>query len=215
MKKTAIRSGGIAAFLAAALVALSSPLSAIFTVPALAYVLVIAVYALTAWVLWTTKALFQRRGYPGADRLLIMLIVYPGLVLVLGFAIDRAGLFEKLGVEGTAQRFELEMGAQMAVMVIWAVLGFVFGLRALKFGARVRGPWIAAGIIYVVGWTIFAIGPIWLLYEAAANLAGEETGTAYSVIAAYGFMLLGAAVLLGAWICHGIGLVLGASEKAA
>lgn len=210
MGEAGVRSGGIAAFFAAATVVLSHPLSMIFS-PALAYVVVPIVYTLTVWVLWTTKALFARCGYRSANALLWALIVYPALVVAIGAALHFAGFAARFSEENLTHTFVV-MGATMTPLLIWAVLGVVFGVMAVSFGPRAPGPWRAAGVIYIVGWIIFGIGPAWLVFDAVSNLAGEETGSAFSIIGAYWITVLGAGVVTGAWICHGIGLVMGAAK---
>jgi hypothetical protein len=211
MGEAAVRSGGIAAFLAAVFTILSYPLAVIVPGPVLAYVLVPVVYALTVWVLWTTKALFARCGFRSANTLLWVLIVFPVLVFIYGFAIERAGHIQRFAeakYESLATAIVVLAGAVFG----WALLGVAFGVNAVLFGPRAPGPWRAAGIVYIVGWSIFAIFPLGFLYEATGPLRGEDSGPTWWPVYGFVFVLVGAAVVAAGWICHGIGLVMGAAK---
>ena len=74
----------------------------------------------------------------------------------------------------------------------------------------------SSGTVYVVGWLIFASGPLWLGAIAAASLAGSEFGWSYFDLLGVGILMGGATLTIAAgWLLHGISFLSAAPAKPA
>jgi hypothetical protein len=209
----AIRSGGIAAFTLLVVIVAGSVVGAniLSSATPLLVALVLA-YALAAWVLWTTKGLFNRYADRSADVPIVALIAYPPLAAAAVLFLGRTVLFEPLA-HGSVTPVGMALAAQMAVVLIGAVLGFWAAARAVRFGARnAAGVWRAAGIVYAIGWSLFATGPVWVLGEFAAKLAGLDARSEFSLFDAGLIMFGGAVVVAAGWVCHGVSLLISAAR---
>lgn len=166
-------------------------------------------YALMAWALWTTKALFNRHDFHAADALIVALMVYPALAVGLGFLAGSTGV---LGETPEGKIPKLRLGLLSGAVLVWAVLGLALGFKAVRFGARAGVLWRVVGAVYVVGWIIFAMGPLVALADLVVQSIKGEGASGFTLYFAFLGMVVGAAVVGIAWICHGAGLLIGAAR---
>lgn len=149
--------------------------------------------AIMIFVYWTTRGLFNAFGYRRADTPIMTLMILMAVNLVL-FLVGGAGPAPD-GGSGSLGTISAITGLATVMTWIW------FAVMAIGFGAHVGSQlWKAIGIVYLVGMIL-----------AFAGNGLMMTGT----VAAPGlFLLIAGAVVLGGWVCHGIGLIVGSKEMA-
>ncbi|MCY3830374.1 MAG: hypothetical protein OXF89_14680 [Rhodospirillaceae bacterium] len=164
-------------------------------------VLMTAVYnGVMTFVYWTTKGLFNAFSYSRADFPILTLMTALALNLLLtllgGGNLPATGA-APAGGGGLGVLDALSFGVLLAMIAAW----IWFSVAAIGFGAQVGSLlWRAIGIVYLVASGLVAI---------ALALLASGSGAAFGMLA-----LLAGAVMLGGWICHGIGLIVGAKEMA-
>ncbi|MXW92594.1 MAG: hypothetical protein F4114_16370 [Rhodospirillaceae bacterium] len=164
-------------------------------------VLMTAVYnGVMTFVYWTTKGLFNAFSYSRADFPILTLMTALALNLLLtllgGGNLPATGA-APAGGGGLGVLDALSFGVLLAMIAAW----IWFSVAAIGFGAQVGSLlWRAIGIVYLVASGLVAI---------ALALLVSGSGAAFGMLA-----LLAGAVMLGGWICHGIGLIVGAKEMA-
>jgi hypothetical protein len=97
----------------------------------------------------------------------------------------------------------------LIVLLAWLIFFIWFSIGAMGF-ANVGGGglWKAIGILYIVGLGLLILTVVVGIIAAMAASQGMV-----GLMAITG--LIGALVLLAAWICHGIGLITGAGKMGA
>lgn len=149
--------------------------------------------AIMIFVYWTTRGLFHAFGYRRADTPIMTMMILMGVNLVL-FQFGGAG--PAPGADSGSFDTLSEV-ASLATVLAW----LWFAVRAIGFGAHVGSQlWKAIGIVYLVGMILAFAGN-----SLALGGMGGATGL---------FLLLAGAVVLGGWVCHGIGLIVGSREMA-
>ena len=149
--------------------------------------------AVMIFVYWTTRGLFNAFGYRRADTPIMTLMILMAVNLVL-FLVGGAGPAPG-GGSGS-------FGTLSAITSLATVMAWIwFAIAAIGFGAHVGSQlWKAIGIVYLVGMVLAFAGN-------GLSLGGMGAGTGL-------FLLIAGIVVLGGWICHGIGLMVGAKEMA-
>lgn len=149
--------------------------------------------AIMIFVYWTTRGLFHAFGYRRADTPIMTLMILMGINLAL-FLFGGAG--------GPAGGGSGSLDTLSAITSLATVMAWIwFAIMAIGFGAHVGSRlWKAIGIVYLVGMVFAFAGNVMMM-----GGMGQATGL---------FLLLAGAVALGGWICHGIGLIVGAKEMA-
>ncbi len=164
-------------------------------------VLMTAVYnGVMTFVYWTTKGLFNAFSYSRADFPILTLMTALALNLLLtllgGGNLPATGA-APAGGGGLGVLDALSFGVVLAMIAAW----IWFSVAAIGFGAQVGSLlWRAIGIVYLAASGLVAV---------ALALLASGSGAAFGMLA-----LLAGAVMLGGWICHGIGLIVGAKEMA-
>lgn len=149
---------------------------------------------IVAFVLWTTKALFDASGYRGAGP--------PVAVLIFLLVINLIHILDSGYHPTVMDMWEMGLvtfyGVLSEVCPPLAVLSWMWlSVRAVGFGMRSRSRlWQVTGCIYLIGMALLAAAMVSM--SLGDNLKPIELVT-YAV-----------PVLLVGWICHGIGLILGA-----
>ena len=147
--------------------------------------------AVMIFVYWTTRGLFHAFGYRRADTPIMTLMILMAVNLVL-FLFGGAGTS---GGGGSLDTLSAVTGLATVMAWIW------FAIMAIGFGAQVGSQlWKAIGIVYLVGMVLALAGNV-LMMSGTVRATGL-------------LLLLAGAVALGGWICHGIGLIVGAKEMA-
>ena len=148
------------------------------------------------FVYWTTKGLFNAFAYRRADTpiMTLMILMAVNLVLLLlGGASPPATATGSTAGTGDA----LSTIALTATVMAW----IWFSITAIGFGRQVESRlWTAIGIVYLAGMGL-TLAAVCLIASGLGGLAGP-------------FLLIAGPVTLGGWICHGIGLLVGAKEMA-
>ena len=210
MPAAIIRIGGILAFVMILIVLLLGLLVAILAFGAFgspgalddARSMLVLMYVvclpIVAFVLWTTKALFDASGYRGAGppvAVLIFLLLI-NLIHVLDSRFHPTVLYMwEMGLV-TFQGVLSEVGPLLAALS-WMWLS----VRTIGFGMRSHSRlWQATGGIYLVGMALLVAAMVSM--SLGDNLLPIELVT-YAV-----------PVLLVGWVCHGVGLILGARRLA-
>ena len=153
---------------------------------------IVLYFAIMIFVYWTTRGLFHAFGYRRADTPIMTLMILMAINLVL-FLLGGAGAAP--GAGGSLDTLVAITGLATVMAWIW------FAIMAIGFGAQVGSQlWKAIGIVYLVGMILAFAGNSLMM-----GGMGGATGL---------FLLLAGAVVLGGWICHGIGLIVGAKEMA-
>lgn len=159
--------------------------------------------AVMIFVYWTTRGLFNAFGYRRADTPIMTLMILMGLNLVL-FLFGGAGMpaGDGSGSGGSGSGGSGSLDTISAIAGLATVMAWIwFAIMAIGFGAHVGSLlWRAIGIVYLVG-MIFAFA------GNALPMAGMGQGIGL-------FLLIAGAVVLGGWVCHGIGLIVGSREMA-
>lgn len=164
-------------------------------------VLMTAVYnGVMTFVYWTTKGLFNAFSYTRADFPILTLMTALALNLLLtllgGGNLPATGA-APAGGGGLGVLDALSFGVVLAMLAAW----IWFSVAAIGFGAQVGSLlWRAIGIVYLAASGLVAI---------ALALLASGSGAAFGMLA-----LFAGAVMLGGWVCHGIGLIVGAKEMA-
>ncbi len=156
--------------------------------------------AIMIFVYWTTKGLFNAFGFRRADTPILTLIILMAINLVLTVLGGAGAPAAETGPAsgGGSGPF----GIFSAIAVLATVLAWIwFSIAAFGFGAQVGSQlWKAIGIVYLVGTSLAFVGNGLLL-----SGMGGATGL---------ILLIAGPVVLGGWVCHGIGLIIGAREMA-
>lgn len=156
--------------------------------------------AIMIFVYWTTKGLFNAFAFRRADTPILTLIILMAINLLLTVL---GGAGAPAAETGPASGGESgTFGIFSAIAVLATVLAWIwFSIAAIGFGAQVGSQlWKAIGIVYLVGTSLAFVGNGLLL-----SGMGGATGL---------ILLIAGPVVLGGWVCHGIGLIIGAREMA-
>lgn len=200
-----VRMGGILAFVLIA-VAIIGAFVAQNKVVAIIFGLIQT--AIMVFVFWATKGLFNSRNYRTADVAIMGLIVIAVLLWVfslvggagIGAVANPSALSTALGVVGIIS---------LIVLLAWLVFFIWFSIGAMSFANLGGGGlWKAIGILYVLGLGLLILT---VVLGIIAAMAGSQGIVGLMAITG----LIGALVLLAAWICHGIGLITGAGKMGA
>ena len=202
-----IRLGGILAFVlvALAMIATIVPLDREVSLP-----LAIAQTVLVIFVLWSTKALFNNRGYSRANAPvigLIAVILVAWLLAVFGFQFMGGRPGPQAGGSGLAAA---RLMALVVVLVLFVLLVW-FSVGAVGFGRQAGGGgsvWIAVGTLYIAAIALITVIAIALAIFDARGTDGAAPFLAASLVTPV-FM---AGFTTAVWICHGIGLLMGANR---
>ena len=144
-------------------------------------------------VYWTTRGLFHAFGYRRADTPIMTIMILMAVNLVL-FLFGGAGAAPG-GGSGSFDTLSAFTGLATVMAWIW------FAIAAIGFGNHVGSRlWKAIGIVYLAGMILAFAGNV----LSMGGIAGA-TGL---------FLLLAGAIVLGGWVCHGIGLIVGSREMA-
>ena len=152
--------------------------------------------AIATFVYWTTKGLFNAFGYRAADlpimTLIILLAVNLIPILLGNPSLSTTGAAPEPG--GGA------LGILSVIVMLATVLSWIwFSIAATGFGRQVGSRlWQAIGILYLTSMALFAVGMV-LMTSGGGQLPAL-------------FFLIASPVMLGGWVCHGIGLIIGANE---
>lgn len=202
MNASMVRLGGILAFVLIAVAIISA-----FLPPGrvVAIIMSLIIYAMIVFVFWSTKGLFNNLNYRSADipilGIIVMIVVSFLLSLVGGSGMGSlmnpaamgAGGANIIGIIG------------LVIMLAWFALWIWFGLKSMGFSTSGGGIWKAIGILYLVASGLILL---MLVMMILALVAGSQGLLATGGI--FGF--IGMLVMLAAWICHGIGLIMGAGK---
>lgn len=149
--------------------------------------------AIMIFVYWTTRGLFHAFGYRRADTPIMTIMILMAVNLVL-FLFGGAGAAPGGGA-GSFDTLSAITGLATVMAWIW------FAITAIGFGNHVGSQlWKAIGIVYLAGMILAFAGNV----LSMGGIAGA-TGL---------FLLLAGAIVLGGWVCHGIGLIIGSREMA-
>jgi hypothetical protein len=198
-----VRTGGILAFVLIVVAIIGAFLG--HNSRAVAIVFGLIQTAIIIFVFWSTKGLFNSRSHHGADVAIVGLIVILALLWIFSL-IGGAGL----GAVTNPQALQSALGVigiiSLIVMLLMLIFFLWFSIGAIGFGgAGGGGLWKAIGILYVIGLALMILTVIIGVIAAmthTTNLLGLS-----GILA-----LIGALVWLAAWICHGIGLIMGAGQ---
>jgi hypothetical protein len=205
MNANMIRMGGIAAIVALLLMIVTALLGqTLQTNRGLAIILGLITTGLIIFTFWSTKALFNSRNYHRADVTIMVIIGLWALIWLFSLfggggltgvtSMQTAG--ESLGVIGI-----ISLLVTLAAFVIW----FLFAFQAIGFANHGGGGlWKAIGVLYVIGIVLMIIMVLLLILGAIVGSLGLMAGAGV-------LGLIGGLVVLAAWICHAIGLLMGAS----
>ena len=153
--------------------------------------------AIATFVYWTTKGLFNAFGYRAADLPIMTLIILLAVNLIpilLGNPNpSTTGAGPEPGGGGA-------LGILSAIVMLATVFSWIwFSIAATGFGKQVGSRlWQAIGILYLTSMALFAVGMV-LMTSGGGQLPAL-------------FFLIASPVMLGGWVCHGIGLIIGANE---
>ena len=206
MNASMVRMGGIAAFVMIALSIIGGLLLRGSGVGGLILNLINLVLLL--FVFWTTKGYFNAQGYNRADLPILLFMGAYTLSVLIGLVTGSAGGFGAISASGGAQAFGI-IGIIVLLLMLVAMIGMlIFALRCLDFGKTGGGLWKAIGILYLIGLILLILLIVLILIAALTKSIG--------LMAAGGILgLIGILVLLAAWVCHGIGLIMGAGKMGA
>jgi hypothetical protein len=164
--------------------------------------------AIMIFVFWSSKGLFNSRNYRTAD-IAIMGIIVILVVLWLFSLLGGAGIGAVANPQAMASALGVIGIISLIVLLAWLIFFIWFSIGAMGF-ANVGGGglWKAIGILYIVGLGLLILTVVVGIIAAMASSQGMV-----GLMAITG--LIGALVLLAAWICHGIGLITGAGKMGA
>jgi hypothetical protein len=200
-----VRLGGILAFVLIAVVIIGAFLA---QNRAVAIIFGLIQTAIMIFVFWSSKGLFNSRNYRTADIAVMGIIVI--LVLLWVFSLlGGAGIGAVANPQALASALGVIGIISLIVMLAWLIFFIWFSVGAMGF-ANVGGGglWKAIGILYIVGLGLLILTVVLGIIAAMAASQGLV-----GLMAITG--LIGALVLLAAWICHGIGLITGAGKMGA
>jgi hypothetical protein len=200
-----VRLGGILAFVLIAVVIIGAFLAQNKVV---AIIFGLIQTAIMIFVFWSSKGLFNSRNYRTAD-IAIMGIIAILVVLWLFSLIGGAGIGAVANPQAMASALGVIGIISLIVLLAWLIFFIWFSIGAMGF-ANVGGGglWKAIGILYIVGLGLLILTVVLGIIAAMAASQGLV-----GLMAITG--LIGALVLLAAWICHGIGLITGAGKMGA
>ncbi|MBL8661487.1 MAG: hypothetical protein JNM29_01620 [Candidatus Odyssella sp.] len=200
-----VRLGGILAFVLIAVVIIGAFLA---QNKAVAIVFGLIQTAIMIFVFWSSKGLFNSRNYRTAD-IAIMGIIVILVVLWIFSLLGGAGVGAVANPQALASALGVIGIISLIVLLAWLVFFIWFSIGAMGF-ANVGGGglWKAIGILYIVGLGLLILTVVVGIIAAMAQSQGMV-----GLMAITG--LIGALVLLAAWICHGIGLITGAGKMGA
>lgn len=202
MSASMVRLGGILAFVLIAVVIIGAFLGQNRGV---AIIFGLIQTAIMIFVFWSTKGLFNNRNHRSVDVAIIGIIAI--LVLLWVFSlIGGAGI----GAMANPQAMTSALGVvgiiSLIILLAFLVFFIWFSVGAIGFGGGGGGGlWKAIGILYVVGLALLILTVVLGIIGALAQSRGVV-----GLMAITG--LIGALVFLAAWICHGIGLIIGAGK---
>ena len=148
------------------------------------------------FVYWTTKGLFNAFAFHRADTPIMTLMILMAVNLVLL-------LLGGAGPPATGTGPAAGTGDALSTIALTAtVMAWIwFAITAIGFGRQVESRlWTAIGIVYLAGMGL-TLAAVCLVASGLGGMAGP-------------FLLIAGPVTLGGWICHGIGLLVGAKEMA-
>lgn len=205
MSPSMVRLGGILAFVLIAVVIIGAFLA---QNKAVAIVFGLIQTAIMIFVFWSSKGLFNSRNYRTAD-IAIMGIIVILVVLWIFSLLGGAGIGAVANPQAMASALGIIGIISLIVLLAWLVFFIWFSIGAMGF-ANVGGGglWKAIGILYIVGLGLLILTVVVGIIAAMAQSQGMV-----GLMAITG--LIGALVLLAAWICHGIGLITGAGKMGA
>ena len=158
------------------------------------------------FVLWATKTFMCSFGFNKANLALYIILAMHVLVSVVEVIFNtKFGLGSLVALR--SGRIDW-IGAVNLIVSLPMVCAWVwFALMVIKFGKLGGRVWRAIGFLYLFG-ICSAIA-----LTVGMSLTGEvEFGTVYAVPVLLVLFLVVAFVYLAAFICHGIGLILGAGR---
>jgi hypothetical protein len=202
MNASMVRLGGILAFVLIAVAIIGAFVS---QNRAVAIVFGLIQTAIMIFVFWSSKGLFNSRNYRTADVAIMGIIVI--LVLLWIFSLlGGAGIGAVANPQAMASALGVIGIISLLVLLAWLVFVVWFSVGAMGFAnAGGGGLWKAIGILYLVGLGLLILTVVVGIIAAMAQSQGM-----LGLMAITG--LVGALVLLAAWICHGIGLITGAGK---
>ncbi len=205
MSPSMVRLGGILAFVLIAVVIIGAFLAQNRVV---AIIFGLIQTAIMIFVFWSSKGLFNSRNYRTAD-IAIMGIIVILVVLWIFSLLGGAGVGAVANPRALASALGVVGIISLIVLLAWLVFFIWFSIGAMGF-ANVGGGglWKAIGILYIVGLGLLILTVVVGIIAAMAQSQGMV-----GLMAITG--LIGALVLLAAWICHGIGLITGAGKMGA
>ena len=205
MSPSMVRLGGILAFVLIAVAIIGAFLA---QNKAVAIVFGLIQTAIMIFVFWSSKGLFNSRNYRTAD-VAIMGIIVILVVLWIFSLLGGAGVGAVANPQALASALGVIGIISLIVLLAWLVFFIWFSIGAMGF-ANVGGGglWKAIGILYIVGLGLLILTVVVGIIAAMAQSQGMV-----GLMAITG--LIGALVLLAAWICHGIGLITGAGKMGA
>ncbi len=200
-----VRLGGILAFVLIAVAIIGAFLA---QNRAIAIVFGLIQTAIMIFVFWSSKGLFNSRNYRTADVAIMGIIAI--LVLLWIFSLlGGAGVGAVANPQALASALGVIGIISLIVLLAWLVFFIWFSVGAMGFAnAGGGGLWKAIGILYIVGLGLLILTVVVGIIAAMAQSQGMA-----GLMAITG--LIGALVLLAAWICHGIGLITGAGKMTA
>lgn len=202
MSANMVRLGGILAFVLIAVVIIGAVLG---QSGAVAIIFGLIQTAIMIFVFWSTKGLFNSRNHRTADVAIIGLIAI--LVLLWIFSLlGGAGIGAVANPQALASALGIVGIISLIILLAWLVFVIWFSIGAMSFaGVGGGGLWKAIGILYVAGLGLLILTVVVGVIGALAQSQGLV-----GLMAVTG--LIGALVLLAAWICHGVGLITGAGK---
>ncbi|MCY4590976.1 MAG: hypothetical protein OXE86_10570 [Alphaproteobacteria bacterium] len=202
-----IRTGGILAFAMVLIVlflgllvaimafgSLSGSPGALDDVRSMLVLMYVVCVPIGAFVAWTTKALFDASGYRGAGPPVVVLVLL--LVINLIHLLDSG--FHPTVVDMWEMGLVTFYGILSEVGPPLAVLSWMWlSVRITGFGRRSGSRlWQTTGVIYLVGMALLA-----------AAMVSMSLGDNLRPI---GLVTYAVPVLLVGWVCHAVGLIVGA-----
>ncbi len=161
--------------------------------------------AIMIFVFWASKGLFNSRNYRTAD-VAIMGIIAILVVLWIFSLLGGAGIGAVANPQAMASALGVIGIISLIILLAFLVFFIWFSIGAMGF-ANVGGGglWKAIGILYIIGLGLLILTVVVGIIAAMAHSQGLVGLMAITGI-------IGALVLLAAWICHGIGLIIGAGK---
>lgn len=206
MNASMVRMGGIAVFVFIGLTILT--VVAAFSLGAtVASILGIVATLLLLFVLWTTKGYFNALSYNRADLAILIVMAIYVIETVLSLVGGSSGGMSALAQAGATGIGVVAIIALLLRLVMF-VAGIIFAMRCIDFAKSGGGIWKAIGILYLIASALFVL----LL---ALILLGALLGS--GIAAGIGGILgiVGGIVFIAGFVCHGIGLIMGAGKMSA